>query len=107
MEEISFAEKVYDLCLKIPEGKVSTYKELAQALGTKGYRAIGQVLKCNPYAPYVPCHRVVRSDGLIGGFKGEKTGKEIEEKRDLLEGEGIDIVEGKIDLQRYLYYFHD
>lgn len=106
MEKISFTEKVYSVCRKIPRGKVATYGELALALNTKGYRAIGQSLRCNPYAPKVPCHRVVKSDGRIGGFKGKKEGKEIEEKIRLLEKEGVRIVDGKIDLKRFLFSFH-
>ncbi len=80
MEKMSFAEKVYFLCRKIPEGKVTTYREIAHALNTKGYQAVGQALRCNPYAPRVPCHRVVKSDGSLGGFKGKSEGKEIKEK---------------------------
>ena len=104
MEEISFAQKVYSVCQKIPRGKVTTYKEIAQVLNTEGYRAIGQALRCNPYAPLVPCHRVVKSDGSVGGFKGKRVGKEIEEKRRLLENEDVSIVNGKI-AQKYFYKF--
>ena len=58
-----FSEKVYFLTKKVPKGRVTTYKELAKKLKTKAYRAVGQALKCNPYAPKVPCHRVVKSVG--------------------------------------------
>lgn len=95
---MSFAEKVYSLCTKIPPGKVTTYKEIAQALNTKGYQAIGQAMRCNPYAPHVPCHRVIASDGSLGGFKGKKKGKEIKEKIKLLEKEGVKIIDNKINL---------
>ncbi|MEK6856540.1 MAG: MGMT family protein, partial [Nanoarchaeota archaeon] len=61
------SEKVYGLCKKIPEGKISTYREIGKKLNTKAYRAVGQALKRNPYAPNVPCHRVVSSSGKIGG----------------------------------------
>ena len=50
----SFAEKAYDLLRTVPEGRVTTYKEIAHALGTKAYRGVGQVMKRNPYAPEVP-----------------------------------------------------
>ena len=50
----TFAEKAYDLLRKVPAGRVTTYKELAHALGTKAYRGIGQAMKRNPYAPEVP-----------------------------------------------------
>ena len=50
----TFAEKAYDLLRKVPAGRVTTYKEIAHALGTKAYRGIGQAMKRNPYAPEVP-----------------------------------------------------
>ena len=100
------SEKVYGLCKKIPRGKVSTYREIGKRLNTKAYRAIGQALKKNPYAPDVPCHRIVSSSGTIGGFKGKTSGKEIEEKIKLLEKEGIKIKEGKIvDFEKNLFKF--
>lgn len=84
---------------------MTTYKEIADALGTKGYRAIGQVLKKNPYAPVVPCHRVVKTDGSLGGFKGCAHGKEIVEKEMLLRKEGVEIKENKIDLLQFGFSF--
>lgn len=105
MEKAAFAEKVYALCRNIPKGKVSTYKEIAKALGGKGYQAVGNALRCNPYAPEVPCHRVVKSDGNIGGFKGKTKGKEVEEKIELLRKENVKIVDGKIDLKKHLFGF--
>jgi methylated-DNA-[protein]-cysteine S-methyltransferase len=84
-----FAQKVYQLTKKIPKGKVTTYKALAQALNTKAYRAVGQVLKKNPFAPQVPCHRVIRSNGTIGGFNGKSSGKNIQKKINLLKKEGV------------------
>lgn len=106
-EKGSLAERVYFLCRKVPRGKVTTYKELGGALGIKGYRAIGQVLRCSPGLPTVPCHRVVRSDGRLGGFKGESKGKEVEEKRRLLEKEGIKVMGGKVDLGKFLFRFRN
>jgi len=49
-----FAEKAYDLLRRVPEGRVTTYKEIAHALGTRAYRGVGQAMKRNPYAPAVP-----------------------------------------------------
>ncbi len=99
------AEQVYELCKQVPKGKVTTYKEIGTVLGMKGYQAIGQVLRCNPYAPIVPCHRVVKSDGSLGGFKGRLQGKEIVEKERLLKKEGVIIQEGKVDLGKCLFRF--
>lgn len=84
---------------------MTTYAEIARQLNTKGYQAIGQALRCNPYAPNVPCHRVVKSDGSIGGFKGKKEGKEIAQKMGLLQQERILIVNGKIALEKYSHRF--
>ena len=50
----AFADQAYDLLRKVPEGRVTTYKEIAQALGTKAYRGVGQAMKRNPFAPEVP-----------------------------------------------------
>ena len=72
---IPFNEKVYSLLKKVPKGKVTTYKVLAEKLGTKAYRAVGQAIRCNPYAPEVPCHRCVSSVGSIGGFMGTKNSR--------------------------------
>ncbi len=79
--------KLEELVKKIPRGKVTTYKELAKALGTSP-RAIGQLLK---RSKGIPCHRVVRSDGTLGGYRG----KNWKEKKRLLEKEGIKI-KGKL-----------
>ena len=87
---------MWQLCRKIPKGKVTTYKILARKLGVKAYQAIGQALKRNPYAPEVPCHRVVASDGSPGGFMGKRTGKCLTKKVSLLQKEGIRIEKGKI-----------
>lgn len=95
-----FSKNCYRLLLKIPKGKVTTYKHLAHALRCKGYRAVGQVLGQNPDAPAVPCHRVIRSDGSLGGYA-----LGIVKKRAILQKEGIKIVSGKIDLSRYLFSF--
>lgn len=63
-----FQQRVYDACSRIPKGKVSTYKLIADYIGSKGFRAVGSALNKNPFAPKVPCHRVVSSTGALGGF---------------------------------------
>ena len=88
---MKFSQKVWNLCRKIPKGRVSTYKLIAKKLKTKAYRAVGNALNKNPYAPVVPCHRVVKSDGQIGGF-ARGTAKKIE----LLKKENIKIEKNKI-----------
>jgi methylated-DNA-[protein]-cysteine S-methyltransferase len=93
-----FSEKVYAVCKQIPKGRVSTYREIGNALGGYGqvYRAVGVALKNNPYAPKVPCHRVVCSDGRIGGYKGAKSGKKLAQKISLLRKEGVIVRNGKV-----------
>lgn len=105
---MTFAERVYALCKQIPKGKVSTYKEIGKAIGRKGmvYRAVGVALKHNPHAPMVPCHRVVASDGSIGGFHGKTQGKLITKKIALLKKEGVAAKNGRIvDFEKKLYRF--
>ncbi|MEK6897405.1 MAG: MGMT family protein [Nanoarchaeota archaeon] len=96
----SFSQKCYKLLRKVPRGKVTTYKEVARVLKTKAYRAVGNAMNKNPYAPGVACHRVVKSSGEVGGF-ASGTRKKIS----MLRKEGIKIVNGKIDLKKYLYKF--
>lgn len=86
-EITEFQRKVYLALLNIPRGEVITYGELAQRIGCRSAQAIGQALKRNPFAPEVPCHRVVAADGSLCGYKGKHNGEEIECKRKLLEQE--------------------
>jgi methylated-DNA-[protein]-cysteine S-methyltransferase len=99
---MTFADRVYEELRKVPKGRIATYKLLAEKLGTKAYRAVGSALKNNPYAPEVPCHRVIKSDGSIGGFMGKMSGGEVAKKIVLLRKEGVEIIGGKIDLERFL-----
>jgi len=64
-----FAKEVYKIVASIPIGKVRTYKWVAKKAGCPGaYRAVGQILKRNPYPLIIPCHRVVNSDNKLGGY---------------------------------------
>src|SRR3989344_2662661 len=80
----SFQQRVYDLCSRVPVGRVTTYAEIARAMNTQAYQAVGGALNKNPFAPVVPCHRVVSAGGGIGGFA---TG--CANKIELLEKEGV------------------
>lgn len=96
-----FQNKVYELCKKIPKGKVTTYKIIAEKLGTKAYRAVGTALNKNPFAPKVPCHRVINSNGFIGQFA-----KGINAKVRLLKSEGLCIRKNRIiDFKKKLFTF--
>ena len=101
MPKKSFSEKCYELLKKVPRGKVTTYKILAEKLGTKAYRAVGNAMNKNPYAPKVPCHRVVNSNGKIGGFASG-----VKNKIKMLEREGIIIRKGYVDnFEKVVYSF--
>ena len=66
-----FQKKVWNYLKTIPKGKIKTYKEVANAIGMpKAARAVANACGKNPYAPKIPCHRVIRSDGGLGGYSG-------------------------------------
>lgn len=85
----AFQRKVYLALLDIPRGKTISYKDLGKKIGCKCAQAVGQALKHNPYAPEVPCHRVISADGTIGGFHGKYDGEMIQKKIQLLQNEGV------------------
>ncbi|MFH0737184.1 MAG: MGMT family protein [Candidatus Micrarchaeota archaeon] len=86
-----FCDDVYRACARIPKGQISTYSEIAKAIGhPNAVRAVGNALNKNR-SPSVPCHRVVRSDLSIGGFaRGAKA------KAAMLRKEGVEIKGGKV-----------
>jgi methylated-DNA-[protein]-cysteine S-methyltransferase len=88
----AFQERVYELTRRIPRGHVSTYGVLARTLGCGSAQAVGQALRRNPFAPEVPCHRVVAADGTLHGFGGGRTADDLARKRRLLEREGVRFV---------------
>jgi len=96
----AFQERVYDAVSRIPFGFAASYMELAREVECGSPRAVGQALRRCPYSR-VPCHRVVASDGSIGGFGGEDMGPEIRKKIRLLRQEGIPVGrDGKIPADR-------
>ena len=100
-----FQDRVYAAARRIPRGRVTTYALLARHIGCASSRAVGQALKRNPFAPKVPCHRVVRSDLSLGGFSGHTQGPEILRKRDLLRAEGVEVDGLTIADSRFVYRF--
>ena len=98
---MNFNQQCYKLLSKIPKGRISTYKDIANALNTKAYRAVGNAMAKNPNPIIVPCHRVINSNGLIGGYA-----LGINKKISLLKNEGITIRKRKVvDFKRYIYSF--
>ena len=82
-----FQLKVWSYLKKIPKGKVKTYAEVAKAIGKpKAVRAVANAIGKNPFPPKIPCHRVIRSDGKLGGYSA-KGG--IKTKKKLLKNEGF------------------
>ncbi len=82
-----FQLKVWKYLKKIPKGQIRTYSDVAKAINKpNSVRAVANAIGKNPYAPKIPCHRVIRSDGSLGGYSG-KGG--INTKRKLLKSEGI------------------
>jgi O-6-methylguanine DNA methyltransferase len=98
-----FSERVLELTRRIPRGKVSTYSEIARALGNpKASRAVGNALRRNACPGTVPCYRVVRSDGSTGGYSGAMNSRE---KIRRLERDRIITRNGKVDLKKCFYKF--
>ncbi len=102
MSDSSFNKKVWAALKLIPRGRVTTYKELAKYLGrSRAARAVGNACGANPNAPRVPCHRVIKSDGNLGGYAGG-----MKKKICLLKKEGVKIDKGKvIEFKEKIYRF--
>ena len=92
---------MYKKLLEVPKGKVTTYSELAKAVGLKnGQRVIGRIMNKNPYPVLIPCHRVILSNGKVGEYAW---GQRVKTKR--LTKEGIKIKKGKILDSDIIYRF--
>ena len=90
----SFERQVILKVAKIQYGNIKTYKDIAKSINTHAYRAVGTAIGKNPFPIVVPCHRVVRSDGAVGGFRG---GTEMKIK--MLINEGLKPESGRIDIE--------
>jgi methylated-DNA-[protein]-cysteine S-methyltransferase len=86
-----FEKKVYIETMNIPKGQVKTYKEIGEAIGSKGYRAVGNALNKNPIAIIVPCHRVIGSNMKLTGFRGG-----LDMKKEMLTNEGVKVKREKV-----------
>jgi len=91
-----FKQRVYKIVKNIPKGKVMTYKQIGEKMNSKAYQAIGQALKNNPDPKNIPCHRVIKSNGEIGGYFGHIDDDLSKKKEKLLRDEGIKIANGKV-----------
>ena len=98
---MNFNDKCYKILKTVPKGRVVTYKDIAKAIGTKAYRAVGNAMNKNPHDTNIyPCHRVISASGNIGGYAH---GTEAKIKR--LKSEGIIIENNKIDLSKFGFRF--
>jgi len=89
MKGTKFQLKVWSYLKKIPKGSVITYSQVAKSIGKPlAVRAVANAIGKNPYAPKIPCHRVIRSDGSLGGYSG-KGG--VKRKKFLLQKEGVSL----------------
>jgi len=107
----TYQQAILRILAEVPKGKVTTYGDLAKELSRRdkrfspyASRAVGTTMKNNPCAPQVPCHRVIKSDGNIGNFRGGAEGA-VEEKISMLRDEGVEVVDGKIDLKKFRHLF--
>lgn len=95
---MNFKEKVFKATKKIPKGKIATYKIIARKAGnSKAFRAVGNALNTN-MSKAVPCHRVIKSDGSLGGYR-----QGVDRKKNRLIKEGIEIKNNKINLEKFLF----
>ncbi|ETV84763.1 hypothetical protein H257_03860 [Aphanomyces astaci] len=100
--------KVYKLISLIPAGKVATYGTVAKAIQS-GPRGVGQALRRNPFAPQVPCHRVVSASRDLHGFRGSTDPKcnDLKDKRTLLTEEGVEFNDTKVDVSCMYVFTQD
>lgn len=107
----TYQQDILRLLAEVPKGKVTTYGDLARELSRRNpnwspsaSRAVGTTMRNNPCGPQIPCHRVIKSDGAVGNFRGGARGA-VEEKIGMLRDEGIAVTNGKIDLSKYRHKF--
>lgn len=106
-----YQQAILRILAEVPKGKVTTYGDLAKELSRRdpkwspnAYRAVGTTMRNNLCGPQIPCHRVVKSDGSIGSFRGGAEGA-VDEKTRMLRDEGVTVSNGKIDLKRHRHTF--
>ena len=112
LEKLSpYQQAILRILAEVPRGKVTTYGDLAKELARRdpkwspnASRAVGTTMRNNPCGPQIPCHRVIKSDGNVGNFRGREKGA-VDEKIGMLREEGVTVNNRKIDLQKYRHIF--
>ena len=107
----TYQQAILRILAEVPRGKVTTYGDLAKELAKRdprwspgASRAVGTTMRNNPCGPQIPCHRVIKSDGSVGNFRGGEKGA-VDEKIGMLRVEGVTVLNGKIDLKTYRHEF--
>lgn len=107
----TYQQAILRILAEVPKGKVTTYGDLAKELSKRdsnwspnASRAVGTTMRNNPCGPQIPCHRVIKSDGTVGNFRGGGKGA-VEEKIAMLRNEGVKVVDRKIDLNEFRHKF--
>jgi methylated-DNA-[protein]-cysteine S-methyltransferase len=107
----AYQTAILRILAEVPKGKVTTYGDLAMELSKRdpkwssnASRAVGTTMRNNPCGPQIPCHRVIKSDGSVGNFRGGAKGA-IGEKIGMLRDEGVTVLNGKINLKEYQHKF--
>ena len=106
-----YQQAILRILAEVPKGKVTTYGGLAKELARRDQkwspnasRAVGTTMRNNPCGPQIPCHRVIKSDGTIGNFRGGAEDA-VEEKTRMLREEGVTVIDGRIDLKKHRHTF--
>ena len=94
--------EIYEKLKLVPKGKVVTYKELANSVGSKAYRFVGSCMKNNLYPVSIPCYKVVLSNGEVGNYSSKGGTKSKIRK---LENDGVEIINGNVDLEKFGFKF--
>lgn len=107
----TYQQAILRILAEVSKGKVTTYGDLAKELSKRdsnwspnASRAVGTTMRNNPCGPQIPCHRVIKSDGTVGNFRGGEKGA-VEEKIAMLRNEGVKVVDRKIDLNEFRHKF--
>jgi methylated-DNA-[protein]-cysteine S-methyltransferase len=107
----TYQQAILRILAEVSKGKVTTYGDLAKELSKRdsnwspnASRAVGTTMRNNPCGPQIPCHRVIKSDGTVGNFRGGEKGA-VEEKIAMLRNEGVKVVDRKIDLNKFRHKF--
>lgn len=106
-----YQQAILRILAEVPKGKVTTYGDLAKELARRdpkwspnASRAVGTTMKNNLCGPRIPCHRVIKSDGLIGNFRGGEEGA-VDVKIEMLVKDGIAVENRRIDLKKFRHLF--